>query len=183
MEGGAKLGAPGVYFVFFDAKEMILERSGYYEFDRAKPLVNDGHELLYTGASLDPLRRRVLDHLTGNTKGSSLRMTAGVLMTTELGLDPVAAPNRTYFDFGDGEQRLTDWLLAKTRVATVADDDPYYLEHKVLTSTPMPLNISERRRHPYSKYLMNLRSLFAARPRAAAPYRSLLAAEIASPVQ
>jgi hypothetical protein len=158
------LGNPGVYLVLFDPKAQLLERSGYYDFDRSKPLATpDGYQLLYAGASRDPLRRRVLEHLTGNTKGSSLRMTIGALIGNELGLDPVGSRNRTYFDFGDGEQRLTDWMLAHTRVAVVATDDPFPLERAVLATTPVPLNISERRRHPYSKFLMNLRAVLACR--------------------
>jgi hypothetical protein len=166
-ERGSTLGAAGVYFVFFDALEGLLHRSGYYHFNPDRPYSQEGYELLYVGASVDPLSRRVLEHLNGNTKGSSLRMTVGALMSSELGLEPVTTPRRTYFDFGsDGEARLTDWMLAHTRVATAASAQPYADERELLTTIPLPFNISERRRHPFSKYLMAQRAVMAGKARA-----------------
>jgi len=158
----------GAYFVFFDSGQLLLERSGYLEFDDAFPFSIDGYDLLYVGATLGQLRARVLDHLTGNSRASSLRMTVGALLTIDLGLEPVGDGTRTYFHFGDGEKRLTDWIVAHTRVAFVPADDPFGIEKSVLASVPVPFNISERKKHAFSKYLMTLRSYFAGRPSAAA---------------
>ena len=165
----------GVYFIFFDSGQLLLERSGYLEFDDAFPFSKDGFDLLYVGATMNQLRRRVLDHLVGNSRVSSLRMSAGALLTLELGLDPVGDGSRTYFHFGDGERRLTDWLIANTRIAWMASFDPFRDEKDVLASVPVPFNISERKRHAYSKYLMTLRSYFAGRPNAAARFVDLVA--------
>ena len=86
-------------------------------------------------------------------------MTVGALMRPELGLEPVTTPRRNYFDFGsDGEARLTDWMLAHTRVATAASAEPYVDERELLTTIPVPFM---RRRLPFSKYLMAQRAVMA----------------------
>ena len=161
--GAALERADGVYFIFFDALEGLLQRLlPAIIFNPDRPYSQEGYELLYVGASVDPLSRRVLEHLDGNTNGSSLRMTVGALMRPELGLEPVTTPRRNYFDFGsDGEARLTDWMLAHTRVATAASAQPYVDERELLTTIPVPFNINERRRLPFSKYLMAQRAVMA----------------------
>jgi hypothetical protein len=173
-ERAASMNAPGVYAVFFNQSTQLVERSGYLQFDRQRPFSKDGYDLLYVGASLDPVSRRVMEHLVGNTKGSSLRMTVGALMTIDLGIDPVGVKGRNYFDFGfDGEERLTDWFLANTRVASVASREPFREEQDLITTTALPFNINERRRHPFSKYLMSLRAVIAGRPAKASAAVSL----------
>jgi hypothetical protein len=171
----------GTYFIFFDSGQLLLERSGYLEFDDDFPISIDGFDLLYVGATMSQLRKRVLDHLTGNSRASSLRMTVGAVLALELGLEPIGDGSRTYFHFGDGEQRLTDWLVAHTRVAFVLTDDPFGDEKRAIAAAPVPFNISERKRHPYSKYLMSLRSYFAGRPTNAARYLDLATAGINVP--
>ena len=155
----------GVYGIFFDRKELLLERSGYLEFDNKLPMEVDDHHLLYIGASIDPLRRRVLTHLTGNSKGSSLRMTLGALLTEELLLDPIAGPSRGYYDFGHGEARLSEWIVRSTRIGFYPSDDPYDLERHILQSVPLPLNIDQRKKHRFSRYLLMLRGYYSARPK------------------
>ena len=91
-------------------------------------------------------------------------MTVGALLADELALEPVGDGTRTYFSFGDGERRLTEWLCAHTRVAFHSCQDPFALEKELLRFFPIPLNITERKRHPFSKYLMALRAVYAGRP-------------------
>jgi hypothetical protein len=155
----------GVYAVLFDSDEGVLEKSGYLEFDKSPPIRVHGYDLMYIGASLDPLRRRVLAHLTGNTKGSTLRMTVGMILSTDLNLEPIGNRRHAYYDFGEGEYRLTEWLLTHTRVAFIESDDPFGLEWSILQQVPLPLNISHRKRHGFSKYLLAMRAYYAARPR------------------
>ena len=155
----------GAYFVFFDSGQLLLERSGYLEFDQTFPLSRDGFDLLYVGATADSLRLRAMQHVVGDSRSSSLRMTVGALVADDLNLDPVGDGSRTYFNFGDGERRLTEWLCAHTRVAVHVTDQPFVFEKALLRSLAVPFNISDRKRHPYSKYLMNLRALYAGRPK------------------
>ena len=157
----------GTYLVFVDSRQPLLERCGYLEFDKALPASIDGFNLMYVGATGDNLRSRVMAHLYGNTRGSSLRMTLGVLLADELGLEPVGDPHRSYFEFGDGELRLTDWLRANTRIAWHVSDEPFVTEKELLRSLPIPLNITDRKRHAFSRYLMALRCVYAGRPRSA----------------
>ena len=155
---------PGTYMIFFDSGTLFLEQAGYLDFSAEFPLSIDGFDLLYAGATRDSLRVRALQHVVGDSRSSSLRMTVGALLAHELALEPVGDGTRTYFSFGDGERRLTDWLCAHTRVAVHPCDDPFALEKELLRSFPIPLNITERKRHAYSKYLMALRAVYAGRP-------------------
>lgn len=158
---------PGVYFVFFDSGTCLLEQCGYLEFDDTYPVSVDGYDLLYVGATMRDLRLRLMNHLTGNSRASSLRMTLGALLSEELHLEPVGDGTRTYFDFGDGERRLTDWIGAHTRVGFQACSNPFAIEKQLLKSIAAPLNITDRKRHAFSKYLMNLRGYYAGRPKCA----------------
>ena len=92
-------------------------------------------------------------------------MTVGALLASHLHLEPVGDGTRTYFDFGDGERRLTDWLCANTRVAVFPCEQPFVIEKSILRNVAVPFNISDRKRHGFSKYLMNLRAVYAGRPK------------------
>ena len=154
---------PGFYAVFFDSGTCLLEGSGYLDFDQAYPPAVEGFDLLYVGATLDSLRRRALQHVVGDSRSSSLRMTVGALLANDLDLEPVGDGSRTYFNFGDGERRLTSWLCAHTRVAVHPSSQPFVLEKALLREHFIPFNLSERKRHPFSKYLMALRAVYAGR--------------------
>ncbi len=154
---------PGAYAVFFDSGTCLLERSGYLDFDNVYPPSFDGFDLLYVGATMDSLRRRAMQHVVGDSRTSSLRMTVGALLAGDLDLDPVGDGSRTYFNFGDGERRLTQWLCAHTRVAVHPCPQPFAIEKWLLREYAVPLNLSERKRHPFSKYLMALRAVYAGR--------------------
>ena len=154
----------GVYGIFFDSGQLLLEKAGYLEFDGGFPYSRDGYDLLYVGATGGTLRHRAIQHLVGNSRTSSLRMTVGAILADELILDPVADGSHCYFDFGDGEARLSAWLTSYTKVAVVPCDAPFVEELALLRTVPLPLNISERKRHRFSKYLMTLRAYYAGRP-------------------
>lgn len=165
VDAGLLPSEPGTYFVFFDSGQLLLERSGYLEFDQSYPFNLDGFDLLYVGATADSLRLCAMQQVVGDSRSSSLRMTVGALVADDLNLDPVGDDSRTYFNFGDGERRLTEWLCAYTRVAVHVTDQPFVVEKMLLRSLTVPFNISDRKRHPYSKYLTNLRALYAGWPK------------------
>lgn len=160
---------PGVYLVFFDSGQLVLEESGYLDFDTRLPDSIDGFDLLYVGATRDSLRLRALAHVRGDSRMSSLRMTVGAVLASRLGLEPVGDGTRTYFNFGDGERRLTDWMRDHTQIAVIESDNPFAMERAILSVLPAPFNISERRRHPFSRYLMSLRAVYAGRPNTTRP--------------
>lgn len=178
VDGSLIPASPGVYGIFFDSAQLLLERSGYLEFDSAFPLNRDGFDLLYVGATASDLRIRALQHLVGDSRSSSLRMTVGALLAEELALDPVGDGSRTYFSFGDGERRLSEWLAANTRLAFWECDTPFVLEKHLLRTYPVPFNISDRKRHPFSKYLMSIRAFYAGRPRSVPPLARPSAAKL-----
>ena len=95
----------------------------------------------------------------------------GALLAGDLCLEPVGDGSRSYFGFGDGERRLTNWLCGNTRVALHPCDQPFVLEKALLRDHAIPLNLSERKRHGFSKYLMALRAVYAGRsPNAVHPF-------------
>ena len=55
--GAAFARAAGVYFIFFDALEGLLQRLRLATiFNPDRPYSQEGYELLYVGASVDPCR-------------------------------------------------------------------------------------------------------------------------------
>ena len=157
-------GSGGLYAIFSDPAQLLLERSGYMEFDQ-RPLLNvGGFDLLYLGATVGSLRQRVRCHLCGDSRGSSFRQSIGALLADELNLDPESFAGQSGFGFGEGEPRLTKWLMDHTAVVAVPCEDPFRLERELLINNPAPLNITGRRRHRFAKYLTSLKQLYCRRP-------------------
>jgi len=156
--------APGVYLIGIQSAQRFLNKVGYYDFDNKPPIVMEGFELCYAGATSASLRNRILDHLRCGSEVSSFRQSVGALIAGDLGLDVVGAHNRASLHFGDTEQRLTSWLMEHTSVSFATNDNPFLLERDLLHSIALPLNISERKRHPFSRYLLSLRATLARRP-------------------
>jgi hypothetical protein len=164
---------PGIYLLAFATTQRFLEKVGYYEFDERRPLTIGGYEACYAGATLGSLRNRVLDHLRRGSEASSLRQTVGALLSQDLGLDVVGGEQRSSFHFGDTEHRLTAWLREHCLVGYLVCDNPFEVERDLIRSIPLPLNISERKRHPFSRYLLSLRACLAARPQGQASSLSI----------
>ena len=49
---------PGVYGIFFDSGQLLLEKSGYLDFDTEFPLSVDGYDTSPLGPSCGELRHR-----------------------------------------------------------------------------------------------------------------------------
>jgi hypothetical protein len=90
------------------------------------------------------LRSRISSqHLGGNVRGSTFRLTLASVLADELDLQPIAAKNIGR----DGESRLNQWMRDHLAVAVhpfgerdaLAD-----LEHRVLAEMDPPLNLDGR---------------------------------------
>ena len=120
----------------------------------------DGFDLLYVGIA-SSLRRRLVTHMNGTARRSTLRMTLGCLLADSLGLKLV--PNSGRYNFGDGEARISGWLDSHARVTWVEHPEPKSVEGDIVRALRTPLNRGHNAEHPYYATLGALRA--AAIPR------------------
>lgn len=118
--------------------------------------------LLYVGATGDNLRTRLKSHLGLETRTSSLRQSAGLLLKDILGLHVHPIPGKRYLCFKD-ETILTDWLLDNTLVGICPHDDPFLLEDQFLAAQPGLFNISGCAPTPITHSLRSLRDQASSR--------------------
>lgn len=111
------------------------------------------------------LRSRLRQHCAGTVEGSTLRLTLGCLLADELGLRLAAVGRSGRLTFGaNGEARLSAWMAAHARVSFVNTSEPWEIEHQLLSSTSLPLNLRGNEHHSFHATLSKLRS--SARQRA-----------------
>ena len=138
----------------------------------------DGSTLLYVGISPKAppmngkppskatLRSRVRYHYSGNAEGSTLRLTLGVLLAQELGIELRRVGSGTRRTFSAGEQALSVWMADHARVSFVEHPTPWTLEEQLISTLDLPLNLDQNRHHSFHAELGALRR--AAKTRAAA---------------
>lgn len=130
--------------------------------------------LLYIGiapgrpGSASNLRRRLRNHLSGNARGSTLRLSLGALLAERLGLVPEPASGK--LSFGASESILSEWLDAHARVAWLAHPEPWTVEPAVVRALGVPLNRGHNEIHPFHAAMGEAR--FAMRQRASTRPRS-----------
>lgn len=146
----------GVYMIFGDTQE-LLEGTGYEAAESRDPFRVGGVDLLYIGSS-GTLRDRIACHFRDDSQASTFRMSMGCLLRERLDLSIHPHLTKTYFHFGQGEARLTRWLCQNTATAIWPCSQAVDLEKALIRNLPAPININDRREHPYSRYLMTLRS-------------------------
>ena len=124
--------------------------------------VTGGWSLLYIGIapsgppSRSNLRKRLRHHLSGNARGSTLRLTLGALLLDALELEPSPASGR--LSFGPTEHRLSAWLDEHTRVVWVEHPQPWAVEAEVVRLLVVPLNRQHNAAHQFHETLWRLRS-------------------------
>ena len=153
---------PGVYGWWFDEIPTGVPIQGC--------VARDGKHLLYVGISpksppnngaapsRQNLRTRLRYHYRGNAEGSTLRLTLGVLLAAELGVElrRVGSGNRR--TFGAGEAALSEWMGANATVSWLSDTQPWITEHELIQSIDLPLNLADNRHHVFHAQLSDLRS-------------------------
>lgn len=152
----------GVYGWWFDLNPAGVPAAGCVH--------RDGSALLYVGispkspprngapTSRQTIRSRVRYHYTGNAEGSTLRLTLGVLLTDELGVELRRVGSGKRRTFSTGEQALSAWMGAHARVSYVAHPEPWLLEEELIASLDLPLNLDQNRHHPFHAELSRHRS-------------------------
>jgi hypothetical protein len=115
-----------------------------------------GLDLIYVGATADPIGSRLKCHLKGDSRTSTARMSLGLMLRHHLGLEPQAIPGKRYFFFAD-EQRLTDWMLATMLVGIKLADDPFGIERAIVAGGHSFLNLAGTPPTALTKHLSGLR--------------------------
>lgn len=118
-----------------------------------KCVVRDGLTLLYVGiapkappmngrpSSKQTLRGRIRYHMNGNAESSTLRLTLGCLLSSQLGIDLRRVGSGTRMTFADDEARLNDWLAENAFVLLDRDRDALgsrVVDHPVRLSSAEP---------------------------------------------
>ena len=136
---------------------------------------SDAKTLLYVGISPDKrskpnstqtLRKRITYHCRGNSEGSTLRRTLGVLLAKESGfpLRRVGSGKRMTLSH-QGEEWLDDWMDENAFVCWMVHSSPWEIEQALISSTALPLNILGNT-HPFTEELKTLRKQAIAQARA-----------------
>jgi hypothetical protein len=143
----------GTYLVLIRGGDRLLEMAGYFVYHERLPYQRWGYSHLYTGSGYE-WGRRVRHHLAGNNYNSNLRCTLEALEQVTSAISRSGATPWT----GDGDDRMTRWLLTNALIGICECRDPKTLEKAILESTPSPLNIDQRKWDPFGKHLLEVRA-------------------------
>ncbi len=145
----------GIYAWWFEGLEHLVPHEG---------TVGDGtRSMLYIGiaparaGSRSTLRRRLSQHLSGNASASTLRLTLGVLLAGDLGLELRRVGGGGRMTFHCGQAILTSWLERHARVRPMAFDAPWTVERSIIERFALPLNL-QHNAHPFGDQLAAMRS-------------------------
>ena len=131
----------------------------------------DGLTLLYVGISpkeppangrapsRSTLRQRLRTHYSGNAAGSTLRLTLGCLLATDLGISLRRVGSGGRFTFTNpGEQVLDAWMSENAFVAWQVMERPWEAERQLLASgLVLPLNLRDNPSLAHTMFLSDLR--------------------------
>jgi hypothetical protein len=158
---------PGVYAWYFRSvpSRVPVERVHRHE----------GLPLLYVGISpsrppsntmaesRQNLRKRVRYHFRGNAEGSTLRLTLGTLLATELGIELTRVGSGTTRTFAEGERVLSEWMGNNALVCWMPHPEPWEEEARLISTVDLPLNLAGNRQHPFAATLSAIRCSAKAR--------------------
>lgn len=116
--------------------------------------------------STQSLRHRIQYHYRGNAEGSTLRLTLGCLLASQLELELRRVGGGRRMTFGLGENRLTEWMASHAYVTWFEHVTPWEPEAQLFSNLSLPLNLAGNRAHPFQLGLRRIRA--AARNRARA---------------
>ena len=152
--------SPGVYAWYFQGLESVPSGTNLRTTDR---------RLLYVGISpsapprnggapsAQSLQHRIRYHFAGNAEGSTLRLTLGCLLATELGLELRRVGSGKRMTFSTGETRLSEWMEENARVVWQVCQEPWELEGELISTLDLPLNLDQNRRHGFHAELSQIR--------------------------
>jgi hypothetical protein len=149
---------PGIYLIF--ANPQMLANSPHQQLERRKLLMLENKALVYIGMASN-LRIRLGNHLNSDTRSSSFRMSVAALLRERLKV-PIQSSRMGHICYlGEAEERLTNWIRKRTAVLLWPCETPGAVEKALIKHLPCPLNITDRRGHPFSRYLIEQRRLLS----------------------
>ncbi|HVY60973.1 MAG TPA: hypothetical protein VHF22_04935 [Planctomycetota bacterium] len=151
---------PGCYAWYFDGLPRDVPTSGCHRVgDRVLAYVGIAPHERREGIrpSRATLRSRLAQHFRGNACGSTLRLTLGLLLRDELGLELRRVGRGSRMTFGEGEGPLSRWIDRHARVAFLENAEPWRIEEALLRRVCLPLNLEGNERHPFHATLSELR--------------------------
>ncbi len=143
----------GIYLVLIRGGDRLLELAGYFDYHDRLPYRRHGYWHLYTGAGYE-WGRRVRHHLSSTGHKSNLRYTLEAL---ELVCRAISRSGVSPWT-GEGDDRLTRWLIQNSLIGACECGDPKTLEKAILESTASPLNIDQRKWDPFGRRLIEIRA-------------------------
>lgn len=160
-------GEPGVYAWYFLTVPALVPCEHVHR--------HKGLALLYVGispsrppangkpASRQNLRKRLRYHYRGNAEGSTLRLTLGALLSSELGIGLVRVGSGNTRTFADGEHAISSWMALNAFVCWMPHPTPWVEEARLITELSLPLNLAGNLQHPFAATLSGIRSAAKAR--------------------
>lgn len=159
--------AKGVYAWFFRDYPSIIPAQDCVRYNELT--------LLYIGisprepskdgrASPQNLRNRIRQHYNLNAEGSTLRLSLGVLLEETLGIQLRRVGSGTRKTFHTGETVLSQWMAENAFVTWLPHEAPWVVEHHLIGTLSLPLNLDKNKQHPFNAVLSRMRS--AAKQRA-----------------
>lgn len=155
--------SPGVYGWWFRSVSRLIDISRCEH--------RDGLTLLYTGISPGPpptngkppskqnLHQRIKYHYGGNAHGSTLRMTLGLLLSSDLGIELRRVGSGKRRTFGAlGEAALKRWMAENALVSWVLHPEPWLLEAELIAGLDVPLNLQGNSHNRFHAELTQLRA-------------------------
>jgi len=143
----------GVYAWFFKSIPPKVPPEGCFK--------RQGRALLYVGispgrrGSRETLNSRLRFHYQGHAEGSTLRLTLGCLLESQLGT--VLRRSGKRLMFGAAEEQLSEWMAENAAVTWVETSTPRPLEEHLFRTLDLPLNIEGNRSHPFCDQLRAIR--------------------------
>jgi hypothetical protein len=95
--------------------------------------------------------------MRGNAEGSTLRLSLGCLLSSELGIKLHRVGSGKRMTFGEGEARLSEWMDQNAFVVWVAHEKPWELEERLIGALSLPLNLDMNASHVFYETLSRLR--------------------------
>jgi hypothetical protein len=108
-------------------------------------------------SSTQTLRSRLRYHYRGNAEGSTLRLTLGCLLAESLEISLYRVGSGKRLTFADGENRLNEWLEANAFVTWIACGNAWDIEHGLLKTLDLPLNLDQNRSNSFYATLAEIR--------------------------
>jgi hypothetical protein len=154
--------ASGVYGWWF--------RDAPAQIDTTECRKRDNLALLYVGisprrpprsgqaASQQNMRTRLWMHYAGNAEGSTLRKTLGCLLAEQLGIQLRRVGSGRRRTFADGERLLSAWMSQNAFVSWLIYERPWKLEHDLITTVDLPLNLESNTAHRFHPELTQVRA-------------------------